>query len=450
MGDPASSELIDQTQRLLNEISAFPTKNGFSDPFSGSLIRLKGPLKRKMFSFAAGDSIIGEDSHSPNYSFGGVSSESKQPWVASEQTEQTAAMCQVCCLVEAEIRCAECNQTTCAFCDFQAHKVMPVAHMTRVSLRVPNANDSIAKRAAQAKTVAESARLLQNGASLDDTILEFFKTEEFKKVVNKAAHHDQDVESTVNALEGDDSFLPRSNASAGGYLGRSGDSSSGTFLGRSDSIGKLLGRADSIGQGLLGRANSTGQTLGDEFLELMDLPLMEPWPKKKRGNQGQPQGGSNKRPRAGSTASRKVEKAWSGMDGLNAASAVAASSLANKAPRAPAKLKEKAAKEVSAAELRAEAAAALMQKRPRPTDYIFQMKSKQPQLAEMTKSRNAAHARFKEKKKAQLDNPKVRYKSRKKIADNRPRVKGRFVKTSELVTAGGIEAWKKANAGKFT
>jgi hypothetical protein len=35
----------------------------------------------------------------------------------------------------------------------------------------------------------------------------------------------------------------------------------------------------------------------------------------------------------------------------------------------------------------------------------------------------------------------VRYESRKKIADCRPRVKGRFVKTEELVTA--THEWKR-------
>jgi hypothetical protein len=49
--------------------------------------------------------------------------------------------------------------------------------------------------------------------------------------------------------------------------------------------------------------------------------------------------------------------------------------------------------------------------------------------------RKAALERFHRKREAQKLNPTVRYKSRKKIADNRPRIKGRFVKTDELVRA---------------
>ena len=51
-------------------------------------------------------------------------------------------------------------------------------------------------------------------------------------------------------------------------------------------------------------------------------------------------------------------------------------------------------------------------------------------------ARHAALNRFRQKKVDRANRPKnVRYKSRKKIADNRPRVSGRFVKTSEIMRA---------------
>ena len=50
--------------------------------------------------------------------------------------------------------------------------------------------------------------------------------------------------------------------------------------------------------------------------------------------------------------------------------------------------------------------------------------------------RKQAYNRYKEKMRKQRTNPTIRYKSRKKIADNRPRSKGRFVKTGNKVSAG--------------
>ena len=50
--------------------------------------------------------------------------------------------------------------------------------------------------------------------------------------------------------------------------------------------------------------------------------------------------------------------------------------------------------------------------------------------------RKQAYNRYKEKMRKQRTNPTIRYKSRKKIADNRPRSKGRFVKTGDKVSAG--------------
>jgi pseudo-response regulator 9 len=57
------------------------------------------------------------------------------------------------------------------------------------------------------------------------------------------------------------------------------------------------------------------------------------------------------------------------------------------------------------------------------------------QFAAWRALRKAALGRWREKKLDQRLNPKVRYRSRKRIADNRPRVKGRFIKTEALVTA---------------
>eukprot|EP01052_Picozoa_sp_SAG31_P034931 SAG31_NODE_4147_length_3531_cov_1.458333_5_plen_212_part_00 len=57
------------------------------------------------------------------------------------------------------------------------------------------------------------------------------------------------------------------------------------------------------------------------------------------------------------------------------------------------------------------------------------------ELSQWREARRAAVNRFHAKKAYQRENPTVRYTSRKTIADNRPRVKGRFVKTPAVVTA---------------
>ena len=49
--------------------------------------------------------------------------------------------------------------------------------------------------------------------------------------------------------------------------------------------------------------------------------------------------------------------------------------------------------------------------------------------------RLVALARYRQKKIDRINNPVIRYKSRKKIADNRPRVMGRFIKTDNTVRA---------------
>ena len=50
--------------------------------------------------------------------------------------------------------------------------------------------------------------------------------------------------------------------------------------------------------------------------------------------------------------------------------------------------------------------------------------------------RKKAYNRYKTKKQKQRANPTIRYKSRKKIADNRTRVKGRFVKSGDKTKSG--------------
>jgi hypothetical protein len=59
-----------------------------------------------------------------------------------------------------------------------------------------------------------------------------------------------------------------------------------------------------------------------------------------------------------------------------------------------------------------------------------------PAREEKSAARNAALHRFRQKKIERANRPKnVRYKSRKKIADDRPRVSGRFVKTASVMRA---------------
>ena len=60
------------------------------------------------------------------------------------------------------------------------------------------------------------------------------------------------------------------------------------------------------------------------------------------------------------------------------------------------------------------------------------------------KKRKEAYNLYKKKIQKQRANPKIRYKSRKTIADNRPRVKGRFVKTEDKVKAGKSKKLTKA------
>ena len=437
--------LVDDTQRLLDEISGGPTKEGcFTDPFCTSLatdlpemltasemqahnVKFSNPALKRAAAQpwqSLPSAVYAPAALASNYTIGDMAK--KHPFVASNEL----TMCVVCGLVEAEVRCMECFRDTCAFCDFQAHKCMAVAHNT-MPLRA--AKDSIAKREAQAKLAADSARHVQSGTSLDDTILKFFKTEEFKKIQEKVVSKQGRQRADAEQMD----FLPRSNISAGGYINRC------------DSIGKLLGRADSLGQdslgqGLLGRSVSTGQTLGEEFLALPDMPAMEIVAKRRRGKPTQWQEPPLKRSRVNSTCGPRAPLG-------ERALAMAAQNVASRKPKStPTSKVTAAAAKLKAAEAAREAAAMLMQKRPRPTDFIFKLETAEPRRSACTQVRREAYQRFKERRQRQRDNPRLRYKSRQKIADSRPRVKGRFVKTSELVTAGGIEAWKKANAGKFT
>ncbi len=58
--------------------------------------------------------------------------------------------------------------------------------------------------------------------------------------------------------------------------------------------------------------------------------------------------------------------------------------------------------------------------------------------------RESALSRYRQKKIDRANHPVIRYKSRKKIADNRPRVKGRFIKTDNTVRAEAQPAATKA------
>jgi hypothetical protein len=81
--------------------------------------------------------------------------------------------------------------------------------------------------------------------------------------------------------------------------------------------------------------------------------------------------------------------------------------------------------------------------RPRPSaPYVFSLAPSAEgfemtlqQFAAWRSAQQVALVRWRKKKIDQRLNPTVRYRSRQKIADGRPRVKGRFIKTAALVTA---------------
>lgn len=386
---PDMREKMLETERLLDELSSYAPS---SDAFSESLMwdAPKGPGKHlgraESFTFETGGyTIPRQDSYSKRKaselsSFShDLFNTSRKVSTSAPPAAATQPLCAVCGLVAAEISCHECQQKTCAFCDFQVHKVIPTVHTTRVNL-CDNSSQPPAKRAAGAKSVVESARLLQEGASLDETILEFFKTSEFQKVVNKTDRGDP----APQQLKGTPSFGGKTNL----------------LLQRAESIGALLGRADSVGSCV-------------DLGELMDLPLMEPWPAP-----------ATQEPVAKNRSVALSTQAGPSAKALSEAARLAARASANSAKL----LAQGAAAQGSAMDK-------LMEKRPRPANYQFKLRSEPVQNAVWRAARRVAHARFKAKQTAQRLNPKVRYKSRQKIADNRPRVKGRFVKTSKLVTA---------------
>lgn len=288
--------------------------------------------------------------------------ESKQAWPAN------VGPCDVCGLVASEISCHECRQNTCAFCDFQVHKDMAETHTARVSLRPaagkPEWSATIAltnkngKRPQAASPAAQhvgrtmSAELM-GGASLDDAILDFFKTDEFSDAVTKAD------------MEGLSQGFP---------------SQSEIDLFNSDFTG---------------------------------LPLMEIERPAKMA-------------RTTTRIQRSTPKAKPGPKDSRPAAPKAK-------PATKARPTPKASRPSSTTHVAVPAV--VMTATPRPIDFQFQLDPSEATAATLRATRLAALERFHRKREQQKLNPKVRYQSRKKIADHRPRVKGRFVKTENLVRA---------------
>jgi hypothetical protein len=79
-----------------------------------------------------------------------------------------------------------------------------------------------------------------------------------------------------------------------------------------------------------------------------------------------------------------------------------------------------------------------------PYQYIFGVDPDPKVAAKKRAVRQAAFSRYRQKKIDRANRPVIRYKSRKKIADNRPRVKGRFIKTGNAVRAEAKHAVTKA------
>ncbi len=302
----------------------------------------------------------------------------KQAWPGS------VGPCAVCGLVAAEISCHECRQNTCAFCDFQIHKNMATSHTARVSLRPAAAHGAKPEWSAtialtnkngkrpqtephlQAQTQQHLGRTisaeLMGGGSLDDAILDFFRTDEFSDAVCKAGVELQGFPS---------------------------------------------------------------QSEIDMFSDYTALPLMD--------FQQRPA----KMPRTTTRVQKTTPKAKTKAK-VKAAVKAAVKAPRPAAPKARSTPKARPTKARPAPKPAAPAPAAppiVMEATPRPADFEFQLDPTTATATSFKATRLAAVKRFHRKRENQKLNPTVRYKSRKMIADNRPRIKGRFVKTENLVRA---------------
>jgi len=290
--------------------------------------------------------------------------------------------CAVCGLVAAEISCHECRQNTCAFCDFQTHKNMATSHTARVSLRPvaahgakPEWSATIALTNKNGKRPQTEPRLqaqaqqnlgrtmsaeLMGGGSLDDAILDFFRTDEFSDAVCKAGMDPQGFPS---------------------------------------------------------------QSEIDMFSDYTALPIMD----------------VQQRPAKMSRTTTRVQRATPKAKAKAKAKPKAATKASRPAaPKARSTPKARPTKARPAPKPAAPAPAAppiVMEATPRPVDFQFQLDPTAATATGFKAIRLAAVNRFHRKREKQKLNPTVRYKSRKKIADNRPRIKGRFVKTENLVRA---------------
>jgi len=73
-----------------------------------------------------------------------------------------------------------------------------------------------------------------------------------------------------------------------------------------------------------------------------------------------------------------------------------------------------------------------------PANQVRQLKAARGRALASYKRKRANRGKFLAKT---AEEKRIRYDSRKIIADNRPRYKGRFVKTEEIVRAPGTRSW---------
>jgi len=377
-----------QIETLLDEISAYnPALAGEDDAmlwdipeFSGEMGELNGEAAATVRD-GSGPWKIGRNASvgmiSRTMSAGNQQQPAAQPSVNApkdgKQSKQAwpgnVGPCAVCGLVAAEISCHECRQNTCAFCDFQVHKNMGVSHTARVSLRPAAAQGKPEWSATMALTNKNGKRPqesrpqpqmqqhlgrtmsaeLMGGASLDDAILDFFKTDEFTDAVTKAD------------LDGLPEGFPSANEDV-----------------------DMFGSSDFTG-----------------------LPLMD-----------------MQRPTKMARTSTRVRMVQTKPK----------VKTEEKAPR-PSVAKARPATAKPAAAAHPPAPTVALEAKPRPLNFKFQLDPTAATASTFRATRQAALKRFHRKREQQKLNPTVRYKSRKKIADNRPRIKGRFVKTENLVRA---------------